>query len=210
MQKTILINGQNIEIFHEEKNNVDRFYSEVILEKEYKSAFEDKTIVDIGANIGTFCLYAYPFAKVIYAIEPVTVNYNNLVKTIITNNLTKIKPFKVAISNSIGKRWISTPGPYSDFMLGGGQGGHEPEEVDCTTLMQFVQSNNIDYIDVLKIDVEGEEFPIFKDPTMKELASKIGIIIGEIHDSVENIIPFIERLGYTVTISNRQLLARKI
>lgn len=212
MDKIIKIYNTDVQIFFEEKNNVDRFINEVIDQEEYKAAFKAKVIIDIGANIGTFSLWAYPFASIIYAIEPASVNYNNLVKTVQTNNLTKIKPFKLAISAKNETRYLATPNIYSDFTFDfrKGEEQYEHEEVECVRLDKFMEDNQIDYVDVMKIDVEGAEYEILRDDYMYKLKDKIKLIIGEFHNGGEEIKTILQKLGYDVIIHERQFLAKRI
>lgn len=52
--------------------------------------------------------------------------------------------------------------------------------METLTLEDFFKQNNIDHVDILKIDAESAEYEIFKD-TFKNIADKIDCIIGEDH-----------------------------
>ena len=170
----------------------DKRYLKEVLGGEYESLFEYPTIIDIGCNIGTFSFYMLDYAHKIYAIEPVKENIDCLTKTIEENKLTKILPFQLAISGTTG----------AGNMLRDGDPGGGGWKLDITgdypvhteTLLDFMDRNHIDYADLVKMDVEGEELNILL--ALGFPAERVGMIIGEIHPrDVEDIETFSKRLN---------------
>ena len=200
MNKTIKVNGRDIEIFFEPENQVDRFVSEVIEHKEYQYAFEHKTVIDVGANIGTFSLYAYDYADIIYAIEPLKANYDNLVRTIKANHLDKIKPFHLAISDKTKDTFIEATSTWAGSRL-----ADSGEPVKAVSLAQFIRDNNIDYVDVLKMDLEGHESTVLHAPDFIEVNDKINTIIYE-HNAGDQ--AFFDTLGFKFFTRDRYLLKK--
>lgn len=187
--------------------NDDRFLKEVIKGGEYSFISYYPTIVDIGANIGAFSLYMYDHAEKIYAVEPSEENLNCLKQTIKDNNLDKIIPIQMAISDH---SWIS----YMQESGAPGGGGWRLSEtgdipVDTRTLLDLMESQNIDFIDLLKIDTEGEEIKILGSQYFP--SDKVGTIIGEIHNQdAEGIQKLLNWYGYRCQIMpNGHFLARK-
>lgn len=139
---------------------------------------EAKTILDIGANVGMFSLELYqehPTANY-YIFEPIPTTFTNLLKTIKLNeaNEEKIHPYNCGMSNRKGTFKFYLPGeseaaslqPIDDIFyrkqsdeFGKYMGTCEMNEIDCqvTTVDDFVSENNIDSVDFIKIDVEGNE-----------------------------------------------------
>lgn len=122
------------------------------------------TIVDVGAYIGTFALYAaqkYPYAT-IYAFEPEPSNYQMLVKNIGANHFSNIIPIPMAIDAVAGEQTLYVRGAgYGTNSLH--QASGTPIEVSVTTLRDFFSERNIVQCDFLKLDCEGCELDILKD-----------------------------------------------
>jgi len=179
--------GKAVLLFDEVDNHAGRFIKELIEDEEYRLAIKDKIVIDIGANIGLFSIYVYPFASVIYAIESLSHNYNNLIKTIDRNRLENIKPFHLAISNIEGETGLYLEG--NDYASGNILGhGQLTETVSTTTLAKFMRNNNIEYVDVLKCDTEGAEENIFLAEDFVTVIDKINLVIVEhCTESIENV-----------------------
>ena len=115
-------------------------------------------IVDVGANIGIFSIMVgrnFPKAT-IYAIEPESDNFDQLVKNIKLNNLQNVKPIKAIVSNVTGKKTL---------YISKYNSAHSTSYIDSTNT-QIVESTTLDQfkkIDILKIDAEGSEYDIFSD-----------------------------------------------
>lgn len=190
----------------------DRFVREVIEGNEYSYLFKDLVVVDVGCNIGTFSFWIHKLAREIHAIDMVSENIDNLNETIRKNKLDRIKTYCIAITGS------NQPRKYSkDPVLGGGGsviGGKGGEFLtECVTLNQFMITNKIDYIDVLKMDVEGMEREIVQAADFP--SDRINTIIGEIHKTGRGggfeVKDLLEKMGYKYTEPIRgRFLARKI
>lgn len=134
---------------------INRHYGQIPIEKA-------GTIIDCGANIGLSCayfLYRYPNARLI-AIEPDPVNYK-----LCTSNLSsfgrrvdvlqaavwgKSMPMKVN-SDNIGT-WAST--------VEAAKGGSD-SIIEGLDIPSILQRYAIEYVDILKIDIEGAEMDVF-------------------------------------------------
>ena len=76
-----------------------------LIEEYKKSGFQinqNDIVLDIGAHIGLFTLYASQFCTkgLIYSFEPMKDNYELLLENIKSNNLEQVKIFNLAVSNS--------------------------------------------------------------------------------------------------------------
>lgn len=164
----------------------DRFFNEVFKDQIYSDVLHKKknVVVDIGALAGEFSFWIYPDAGIIYSIEPEDESYKELESNVKVFEFDKVKPFRLAIAGENKERNLSM----------GGRGGHAlrgesgGQMVQAKTLATFMKDNNIAEIDILKIDVEGAEDEIFKADDFKTVVDKIGCIIGEHLDGVENIL----------------------
>ena len=129
--------------------------------------------IDIGANIGYYSLLASranPTMRV-YALEPASAPYHYLEKNIEINNLNeRIKPFFLALSDKKGEIEffeLANPEKYHTQYNLAGSGSLKTEEiankhfvsthVRSETLDDFVLTNGLNPVDLLKIDTEGTE-----------------------------------------------------
>jgi FkbM family methyltransferase len=176
-------------MFYEHK----RFIDEVLIGKEYEGNVKDVglydahdlTVLDLGCNIGTFSLYIYDKAKIIYAVDLSPNCIALLTKTIKYNNFTKIIPICKAIAGD-NKR-VNVDGFDS---TAGGNCIYGPEEnADAISIETLMNDLNIDTIDLLKMDIEGTEKEIFESEAFKRVMPRIKAIIGEMHQSYTPTVP---------------------
>ena len=125
------------------------------------------TALDIGANIGYYALMESglvgPEGKV-YAVEPVSNNFNILNKNVELNGIKNIKTFKMAMGEK--KQYgieinVSSQGNRSSFITRGGTVYTKKEKVEMATVDDFVSEQQIKP-DFIRMDVEGYEKEIFK------------------------------------------------
>jgi len=151
---------------------------------EYKRKnFEIKTddvVIDVGGHIGLFSLYASQFCKSgkIFVFEPMKENFQLLSENMSSNNLSNVKPFNLAVSNSNSSRKL-----YLNEDAAGHSMFSESSKsitVNSISLKQIFDNNNITNCDFLKLDCEGSEYEIIKNlPT--EYFKKIKKMIIEYH-----------------------------
>lgn len=162
----------------------------------YLSSFpknEIKTIVDIGANIGNYTLalkQAYPNSFV-HSFEPNSINYNRLVKNISLNKFEGVKANQLGLSDKKGELKLY----YDDKNMGAAtlaeQAGSKYETIILDTLDDYCVSNNINNIDMLKIDIEGGELNCLKGGQTILNKTQKGVIQLEVDYG------HCKRLGYT-------------
>lgn len=155
------------------------------------------TIVDIGAQIGVFSVFAASQAEkgAVYAFEPNKENYRVLLKNRRLNGLQNLFVSKSAVT---GKR-----GLHEFFLSKNISGGHSffPTEssktssykVSAITLEEIV--NRTGAIDYLKIDTEGSEYEILLR-TPPQVLSKIKKVVVEYHDYLNHEHNFFEIVDY--------------
>jgi FkbM family methyltransferase len=118
-------------------------------------------IFDIGSNIGIYTVKAARGCKgcTVYSFEPNPEVFGRLVKNIGLNNLSNVRAFNVGFAEKKAKAFMTVGGStvLGRVSLEGGQ-----FEVDIETLDSFVERENINKIDILKIDVEGFELSVLK------------------------------------------------
>ena len=141
------------------------------------------TVVDIGAHIGLFSLYAQgKGAARIFAFEPNPMSFDAMMRNISLNRARNIRAFKVAVLS--GTTSIIFHIPTSKFKDRSSlfeivEEDHDDIYVDCISLDDFVERNELTNIDFLKLDAEGAEHKILADSNSLSIVEKIAV---EAHD----------------------------
>ena len=144
-------------------------------------------VVDLGANIGVFALYAlHRKASKVFCVEP----YIPYVKTILKNLnkfSSKVVISPIAISDVEGEVQINVnyennvilSNVYEDYSW-----SEKLNETDMVKTMRFddyLNVNNIEFVDFLKVDIEGSEYRLFKDVSVETLQKRVNKIAIEYH-----------------------------
>lgn len=191
-------------------------------------------ILDIGANVGLVSislLKAQPEVGKIYAFEPLPDTFAKMKHNIELNGrLEKIHPVNVGMSDKMGEVVFFLPGAaeaasmqpnMDEFYMqesvdGQYTGVKKMDKVKCkvTTLDEYVAENNIDRINFIKIDVEGNEknvlaggadvlkkhHPIVYCEMLRKHAARFGYHPNEIIEDMR-------KLGYSCyTLYNGELI----
>jgi FkbM family methyltransferase len=164
------------------------------------------TIVDIGGHIGSFATKAGILASQgkVYACEPFPSTYEVLSKN--TAPYPNIKAQQIAISNKNGTDtfYFSTANPAENSLV---RKSANSTEVPLMTLGDFLTQNNINSVDLMKVDCEGAEYDILFGA--KDQLHKIKKMVMEIHEpeffgisdrySITALTKFLEESGFKVT-----------
>lgn len=155
-----------------------------ILREEYKGFIQKspKTILDGGANIGGASRYwhkQYPEATII-AVEPDPENFEILTEN--TSEISKISCVQGGIWSSDtklsfenDKAWKYSLQVVEDNING---------KIQAYSIPSLMEKFNWDFIDVLKLDVEGSEVEILSKNT-EPWIDKIGTLILELHPDID-------------------------
>ncbi len=136
----------------------------IFIRREYGSMKDYRTIIDIGANMGSFAVYAAlacPNAK-IYCFEPEERNFRVLMQNIGINSLQKrVRAFQCAVASSSGDRPMAIGlSPLNSLVTLGTCRARQM--VRCTTLRDIFKQNKLETVDFLKVNCEGAEYEIFE------------------------------------------------
>lgn len=174
-------------------------------------------IVDCGANIGLTSLMfkkKFPKAKII-CLEPEPGNFEQLCKNIENNQLEGITALPLGVWH---KRTILSPNlTFRDrsnwaFAL---KESDNPSEgsIRVDSLSNIVTNMGWSHIDILKIDIEGSEFPLFRNlDSWISIFDTVKIVSIEVHEEIgsrreiENIL--VQR-GFTLKNSGELLIGIK-
>jgi len=161
-----------------------------------------QTIMDIGANVGVFTLFAAsrsPHASII-AIEPTPRSYGYLCSNARSNKLSNVIPVQAACGATQGRATIYRRG--SEAMNCLYPGGTPLFEVDVLTLDNLFVRFQIESCRLLKLDCEGAEYDILYAACAGTLAA-IAEIRMEYHVGInrhhpEELSRFLQSHGFPV------------
>ena len=166
---------------------------------------KNDNVIDIGAHIGIFSLYASQFCTngKIFCYEPSSENYELLENNIITNKIKNIFSNNIAIS---GKSEIIT------FYINPDNTAHsifdttsKSIQIQSRTLQNIFDFNKLEICDYLKLDCEGAEYEIIES-LPSEYFKKIKQIYIEYHfsdekyDLLDNMIKKLEQLSFNLIV----------
>lgn len=158
-------------------------------------------IIDVGAHLGAFTLYALMHgAGKVYSYEPDPTLQQALLKNVGENRFNEhVDAHQAAVVGSGGGEVV--------FYREGNAAGHlDPYEgetggiaVNALTLSEVVLTNQIQRVDLLKLDCEGSEYGIIFD-TPKEIWDRIGCVCLEYHrGETDKIRQRLQALGFRLT-----------
>lgn len=172
-------------------------------------------IVDIGAGIGEYTLQAAGAApgSQIYAYEPFPGSYQILMENVHINHADNVRCFQKAVWSYSGRLVLDlssgeplqlTSQPASEFE-------NQPGflVVDCLSLGDVLQTNQIPHIDLLKLDCEGAEYSILLGASPETLICVERIVMeyhdqeGSHHHSV--LVGYLQSQGYSVRTETNQV-----
>jgi len=179
----------------------------VFVDKEYvrqSKISNNYTMIDIGANIGAFSIFAATAAKNVrvYSFEPVPETFSRLAKNIEINNLAAfIKSFELGIGGRNEKRkiFIDSDSSMANSLYQKNEAADKFIEIKVISLQDIFTENAIERCDFLKVDAEGAEQEIFFS-TPPEYLHKIKNIVIEYDEKFEDLKNFLEKNGFFITI----------
>lgn len=171
-------------------------------------------VVDIGAQIGVFTVFASklaPKGKVL-AYEPHPENYRLLSQNTSLNDCNNVKLFQMAVGKNNGKHATRL---FINLKNSGGHSttsatGNTATRVQQTSLSQIVQTHKIKRINYLKIDTEGSEYNILLTAPagIIDIIDKISL---EYHDFLtkrnhHELVSFLKSHGFQFQVVSNHIL----
>lgn len=157
-------------------------YREVIEANQYhltQEKVKDRLVIDIGANIGAFSLYAAALgAKQVISVEPISASYNTFLRNIHRMGLKNVTTHKRIIAEK-GNEFLpvslnSNAGANSMYNV-----SDNYEVVETATFSQLM-SQIAGHDILLKLDCEGGEYDVIMNADEKDMV-RINEIMLEIH-----------------------------
>lgn len=142
---------------------------------------ENSIVFDIGGYHGNFAEAIYKkYECEIYIFEPIKEFYQMIVERFKNNN--KIKVFNFGLSDIDRDILISV----SDDASSVHTKSKNKETIQLQSVSEFIKRNNITYISLMKINVEGDEFEILPELIQSQLMANIENIQVQFHAFIDD------------------------
>jgi len=153
---------------------------------------------DLGAHAGYYTLLFKTVShdSFVFAFEPIANNIRYFQKHQKLNNFNNIVLFENAVSNEEG---------VLKFARGNSVGGKLSEEGDMTVpvvkLSKLLEENEIEFPDVIKMDIEGAEYKVLQDlkPYLASIKKPIIFLSTHGKDVQEQCLKLMNTLNYKIT-----------
>lgn len=195
-------------VFHSPANNtLWEIVEEICLNEVYTPTFlplrANSVVVDVGANVGVFSIMAaqYKAAKRVIAIEPLPTNQKAIQENVTRNNCQSVVTIvPAALSNKIGTQTLHVGRVTSIGSLSAHDQSDEEISVPTITFSTLCREQNLDHIDLFKLDCEGEEGNILASLTPTQWR-KISCLALEYHNHLsslqhQEILDLLQAQGY--------------
>jgi FkbM family methyltransferase len=156
-----------------------------------------QVIVDVGANVGLFALYAASLNRqaAIHAFEPFPANFQQMNRNLALNPGHRVRPHLAAVAESTGTATLYfTPGDDSGCSLSETKGNSCT--VNTVGINELFQHCGITRCDLLKMDCEGSELALL-EAAKPELLAGLSAVIMEYHkpSEVPRLCEILQRAG---------------
>lgn len=187
--------------------NLPEYPEMKFLEKILKS---NSVFIDVGANIGVYTILAAAKIKKgkIYSFEPIPSVLDILYQNIQINNMhDKVKVLEKVVSDNTGEESFVIQ-DISEYSHIASNQTSKSVLIPSVKLDDFCRSEKIDFIDVVKIDVEGEELKVLRGLENYLKSGKVGVLIVEFNSN--QVVDYLKKFKYTVFKINEKLNLEEI
>jgi FkbM family methyltransferase len=163
-------------------------------------------VIDIGANVGYFSLSMFSFnpkARV-FSFEPMKRNFQLLEEYRRANNNFQLTAFNQGVGKEMGTLTLyhdASDEFTTSATLFSDSDQPDKQEVPVVTLKYILEEQNIDGVDLLKVDCEGAEYDILYNTSFEDF-EKIRSIAIETHpgpnegESAKALVDFLQDKNY--------------
>ncbi len=142
---------------------------------------KDMTIIDCGANIGLWTLFAQDSCKKLVAVEPAPHCFYMLQE--LAGHLDNVVRVQAAVSGSDGTVKMNIhSSPTSNSII------YETDtdvsiDVTTKTFATIIKENELEHVDMVKCDIEGGEMWAITPETLGAVADKVDSWFVEVHQT---------------------------
>jgi len=150
---------------------------------------EDLNMIDLGANIGLFSIFAAPVYEKVFAVEPTPSHFALMEELVDLAGVKNIEMLNLAVGLEDGEAEFnihernSTMNSFISHRTDPHSG--KTVKVKTQTLNSIIDSLDVDRIGFVKMDIEGFENEVVFEESFEEALTKIDGLYVEVHDFEE-------------------------
>lgn len=148
-------------------------YKQMFLDKIYDKFEMDnlESVIDVGANVGMFTNYiSNRGAKKIFAIEPTQRAFNELKNQFYYYNGVQCKKMGIGSQDEMRTIYVNNDNSLLSSFLSKTSENITEENIEVLRLPSFCKRNNLEKVDLIKVDIEGMEYEVFDSMSDAEIA----------------------------------------
>lgn len=196
----VVIGGKRYNFEHPDA----RFIEEIMVQKCYNPTSNleigpDDTVLDLGANVGVFSIYAGTCANRgrVVAVEPELENFTFLKDNVKANGLLNVVLVNAALSNKTGNVALNvSSAPGGNTIMD--EKSLITQVCSGLTMEDLLSEHSIESVDFLKMDVEGAEFFAFERTEWLEKVKRVAMEIHPRFGDPSLIVRVLEKAGFTL------------
>ncbi|WP_452596486.1 FkbM family methyltransferase [Pontimicrobium sp. MEBiC01747] len=140
---------------------------------------KDSVVFDLGGYKGEFAASIYnKYQSVIHVFEPVPSFYNIIEKAFADND--KVTAYKYGLAGKDGDMQISSTDDSSSVYITKGAS----QIIALKSIVNFIKTNDIDCVDLIKINIEGGEYEVLEALLDNNMISIFKNIQVQFHDFI--------------------------
>jgi FkbM family methyltransferase len=140
---------------------------------------ENSIVFDVGGYVGSWSKKIYDkYGCNIYIFEPIKQFYNIIYNKYKFND--KIKCYNFGLSHQTRNAYFNVDSDSTSEHIG----NNKNELVKIVNIMEFIKNENIKCVDLIKINIEGEEYPMLEN--ISDNFSIFNNIQVQFHDFIPN------------------------
>ena len=137
---------------------------------------ENSVVIDLGVYEGNFSnIIQKKYNCYVYGFEPVTTFYENVLEKIKGNS--KIQLFNLGVGGSNRTEQISIRNDSSGIFLD----SDTKQEIQIESITQVMEKLNLNFVDLIKINIEGSEYELLENMIENNIQSKFKDIQVQFH-----------------------------
>ena len=150
---------------------------------------EDLNMIDLGANIGLFSIFAAPVCEKVFSVEPTPSHFALMEELVDLAGVKNIEMLNLAVGLEDGEAEFnihernSTMNSFISHRTDPHSG--KTVKVKTQTLNSIIDSLDVDRIGFVKMDIEGFENEVVFEESFEEALTKIDGLYVEVHDFEE-------------------------
>lgn len=164
------------------------------------------TVYDIGAHVGFYTLLSAHLVGAkgqVVAFEPFPANAAYLKRHVELNHLTNVRFFENAVSDRQAQVTFAIGGSSSTGRIQPESTSDNTLTVESVALDELIDAGQLPVPDVMKIDVEGEEFRVLRGASKLIANHPVKLFVATHGDAVhQQCLAFLREHGYSITSLN--------